>query len=66
MILRILDVEPKTSKGRDNFLLQHPTREMGKVGTAEVTQRRGTTIFNLHPELIAFFQVQRRLEGQRI
>ncbi len=38
MILRILDVEPETSKGRNNFLLQHETHEMGPVGTV-VNQR---------------------------
>ncbi len=65
-ILRILDVEPETSKGRHNFLLQHETREMGVVAIAIVIQIRGwRRIINLHPELIAFFQVQRRLEGQR-
>jgi hypothetical protein len=31
MILRILDAEVQTSKGRHNFLLQHETREMGVV-----------------------------------
>jgi hypothetical protein len=40
MILRILDVEVQTSKGRDNFLLQHETREMGVVVTV-VKQKRG-------------------------
>ncbi len=55
-----------TSKGRPNFLLQHETREMGKVVTV-VIQKRGWTriISNLHPELIACFQVERRLDGQR-
>ncbi len=52
-----------TSKGHHNFLLQHETRKMGVVVTV-VIQRRWTTIFNRHPDLIAFFQVQRRLEGQ--
>ncbi len=62
-ILRILDVEPEISNGRHNFLLQHETREMGAVGTV-VIQIRGW-ITNLHPDSIAFFQVERRLEGQR-
>ncbi len=54
-----------TSKGRHNFFLQHESREMGVVVTA-VPQIRGCTIIpNRHPDLIAFFQVQRRLEGQR-
>jgi hypothetical protein len=53
----------KTSKGRDNFLLQHETREMGKVVTRVVNQMVWTK--KLHPYLIAFFQVERRLEGQR-
>jgi hypothetical protein len=35
-ILRISDVELKTSKVRDNFLLQHETREMSVVGTAVI------------------------------
>ncbi len=66
-IFRILDVEPETSKGRDNFLLQQETREMSQVVIAVVKQKRGWTISipNLHPELIAFFQVQRQLEGHR-
>ncbi len=39
---------------------------MGVVGIAEVSQIRGwTRITNRHPELIAFFQVQRRLLGKR-
>ncbi len=62
----ISDVEPKTSKGRGNFLLQHETRVMGVV-VFVVKQIRGWTrrIINRHPELIAFFQVQCRLKGQR-
>ncbi len=60
----ILDVEPETSNGHHNFLLQHETREMGV--TRVVSQRRAwTRIMNLHPDLIAFFQVQRRLDCQR-
>ncbi len=55
-----------TSKGRHNFLLQHETREMGPVGTV-VSQIRGWIIIIINPNihLIVFFQVQRRLEGQR-
>ncbi len=54
------------SQWRPNFLLQHETREMGVVGIV-VIQIRGWTsrINNLHPELIAFVQAQRRLEGKR-
>ncbi len=62
MILRIWDFEPEISKGRHNFLLQHETREMGVVET--VVKHMRVTRRNLHPDLIAFFQVQRRLEGQ--
>ncbi len=54
-----------TSKGRHNFLLQHETREMGVLGIVVIQIWGWTSIFNLHPDLIAFFQVQRRLEGQR-
>ncbi len=56
-----------TSKGRHNFLLQHETSEMGQVEIPDVKQIRGwtTRIVNLHPDSIAFFQVQRRLDGQR-
>ncbi len=54
-----------SSKGRHNFLLQHETREMGEIATVVIQIRGCTRICNLHPELIAFFQVQRRLEGQR-
>ncbi len=65
-ILRI-DVEPETSKRRGNFLLQHETREMGEMllVTAVIQIRVWTRIQNRHPDLIAFVQVQRRLEGQR-
>ncbi len=56
-----------TSKGRRSFLLQHPTREMGVAVTVVLIQIRGwiTNIRNLHPDSIACFQVQRRLEGHR-
>ncbi len=50
-----------TSNGRGNFLLQHETREKGLIQIRVWTIR----IINLHPELIACFQVERRLEGQR-
>ncbi len=65
-ILRILvrvvdDFGCWTSKGRHNFLLQHETQEMCVV----VIQVRGMSRY-LHPDLIVFFQVQRRLEGQQI
>ncbi len=63
----ILDVKPQISKGHHNLLLQHETREMRRVLTV-VKQMRGWTsrITNRHPELIAFFQFQRQLEGHRI
>ncbi len=55
-----------TSKGRPNFFLQHETREMGLVVNV-VLQIRGwiRRIINRRPDLIACFQVERRLEGQR-
>jgi hypothetical protein len=39
IILRISDVEPKTSKGRDYFLLQHETREMTEVFVSPSSSR---------------------------
>ncbi len=63
------------SKGRHNFLLQQEPNEMGHVVVSVVIQiQRGMNGFNgcirrisnLHPDLIAFSQVERRLEGQRI
>ncbi len=38
---------------------------MGGVGTAVKQMRVWNRIINCYPDLIAFFQVQRRLEGQR-
>ncbi len=55
----------KTSKGRGNFLLQHETREMGVVVTVVKQMRGWNRIINCYPDSIAFFQIQRRLEGQR-
>ncbi len=64
-ILRILDVQHKTSKVRDNFLLQHETREMSVVATVVIQFNPCWHATYLHPDFIAFCQVQRRLEGQR-
>ncbi len=54
-----------TSKWRHNFLLQHETRKMGEMFLVILQKRVWTWIRNLHPDSIAFFQVQCRLEGQR-
>ncbi len=55
-----------TSKRGGNFLLQHETCEMGHVVTQNaVIQIRGWTRKQINPDLIACFQVQRRLERHR-
>ncbi len=50
-------------KGSNNFLLQHETSEMSMMAYI-VKQIHPWCGENLQPNLIAFFQYQRRLEGQ--
>ncbi len=62
-----LIIKINSSKWGHNFLLQHESREMSKVvGAAVVMQIRPCWLaIHLHPNLVATFQVQRRLQSQR-
>ncbi len=61
--LRISD--DRHSKGRDNFLIQQKTREMGQVFFVVTQIHPSWPEINLHPNSIVFIQVQRGLESQR-
>ena len=63
IIFRIIKI--KSLKWGHNFLLQHETRKMSAVVTVVPQIRTFWLVINLHPKLITWFQVQRRLESQR-